>query len=145
MATTTTIFSQKPVARKTSALPHHLWPKSVRHDVDTIRQRVKTLRRLVSIVSRHPDKLTSTTPTHAAIWAVVCTPVSLRTVLSSSPRNLPSLGLLKRHELYAKEETTQSQFQTVFKGLRNVTRLLMRHAHNQRRARYGKALLRMFI
>ena len=48
MTTATTIFPQKPAAPKKGPLPQNLWLKLVRQDVDKIRQRVKTLRRLAT-------------------------------------------------------------------------------------------------
>ncbi len=43
------------------------------------------------------------------------------------------------------DDSTPAKIHTCFKCLRRVTRLLIRHARNLRRLRYGKALLRMFI
>jgi hypothetical protein len=37
MPTATTFFTRKPAAPKKGTLPHHLWPKSARHDVNKIR------------------------------------------------------------------------------------------------------------
>ncbi len=145
MKTTITIFPQKPAARKAGILPHHLWPKSVRQDVNAIRRRVKTLRRLFGMASRHPDELTSAAPAYDTLWEEVRTPVFLRTKLSPPPRDLSLLGILNMHDLFANEESNPAQFHTILKGMRRATRILMRHARNLRRMRYGKALLRMFI
>ena len=42
------------------------------------------------------------------------------------------------------DPTTMHAAHDCFKGLRKATRLLIRHARNLRRLKYGKALLRMF-
>jgi hypothetical protein len=41
--------------------------------------------------------------------------------------------------------TTLQATQDCFKGLRKAVRLLIRHARNVRRQKYGKALFRMFV
>ncbi len=43
------------------------------------------------------------------------------------------------------DDTTPSKFQSCFKGLRKVNRLLIRHARNLRRIRQGKAMFRVFV
>ncbi len=40
---------------KGQTLPHHMWPKSVLHDVYAIRTRTKALRRLTALVATTPD------------------------------------------------------------------------------------------
>ena len=69
----------------------------------------------------------------------------LRTDLSPPPKVLASSGLLHPEDLVEVDSTTPSKIHTCFKGLRKVTRLLIRHARNLRRMRYGKALLRIFL
>ena len=43
------------------------------------------------------------------------------------------------------DDTSPSKLQACFKGIRRATRLLIRHARNLRRLRYGKTLLRLFV
>jgi len=79
------------------------------------------------------------------MWSEVNTPVSIRTDHSPPPRDLASLGILHMNDLVAVDDTTPSQLKTCFKGMRRVTRILIRHARNLRRMRYGKALLHLSI
>ena len=68
MRTATTIFPQKPAAPKKGTLPQHLWPKSVRRDVDNNRRRVNPPpRRLASLATRHSENATSDTFPHNAL------------------------------------------------------------------------------
>ena len=145
MTTTTTIFPQKPADPKKGILPQHLCPKSVRQDVEKIRRRVKTLRRLASIAARHPEDITSDTSPNGALWSDFNTLVPIRTDLSPPPKDFASLGIIHREDLVAGDDAPPSQLQTTFKGLRRVIRILIRHACKLRRVRYGKAMLRMFV
>jgi len=97
MPTSTTIFPQKPTARNTGILPHHLLPKSVRRDFDT-------LQRLAGISSRHPGEVKFATSTHDTLWREVRAPISLRTEISPPPRDLSSLGILNKHDLLEEKE-----------------------------------------
>ena len=58
MSTVKAIFLQKPASPKKGTLPHHLWPKYVRKDVDKIRRRVKTLR---SLARQHDNNVNDIT------------------------------------------------------------------------------------
>ena len=52
----TTMFPLKATTPgKGQALPHHLWPKSVLHDIHAIRNRTKALCRLATRVAATPD------------------------------------------------------------------------------------------
>ncbi len=108
MATATYIFTKKPAAPKRGTLPHHLWPKSVRHDVSRIRQRVKTIRRLASLAMRNLEATISDTSSHIALWQEVNTSLPLRTNLSPPPRNLASLGLSHWKDLSTIDNTSPS-------------------------------------
>ena len=110
MTTAKAIFPHKPAAPKKGTLPKHLWPKSVRHDVDKIRRRVKTLRRLASLAARNPEDITSDTSPHNAMGSAVNTLVPLRTDFSPSPRDPASLGILHMKDLVTVDDTTPSQF-----------------------------------
>jgi hypothetical protein len=99
MATFTIIFPRKPSAPKRGTFHHHLWPKSVRHDVDNVRRRVKNLRRLVNIATRnHKDTLTDPA-SHIAILREVDSPLHIRTIHSPPPRDLAFLGILQPQDL----------------------------------------------
>ena len=53
MVEATTIFPHKPPATSSKdALPRHLWPKSVRHDIANIRRRAKVIRRFIKHETR---------------------------------------------------------------------------------------------
>ena len=145
MTTAKTIFPQNPVAPKKGTLPLHLWPQSVRQDVDRIRRWVKTLQRIASIAAHHPEDSCLIPPPHDALWSEVNTLVPLRTDLSSPPMDLTSLTILHKEDLKAGYDAPPSQLQTTFKGLRRVTRILILQACKLRRARYGKTLLRLRI
>ena len=108
MTTATTKFPQKPVAPKKGTLPQHLWPKSVRRDVDKIRRWVKTHRRLASIAAHHLEDIISDISLHDALWSEVITPVLLRTDLSPPPRDLASLGILHKEDLVAGDDAPPS-------------------------------------
>ena len=139
------IFPQKPAAPTRGTLPHHLWPKSVRHDVANIRRRVKILRRLASLTARDPEGTVINTPSHTTLWQEVNTTLPLRTELSPPPKDIASLGLLHQEDLVIVDDTSPSKLQACFKGLRRATRILLRHARNLRRLRYGKTLLHLFV
>jgi hypothetical protein len=79
---------------------------------------------------------------------MVTTPLNLRTVASPPIRNLEALLLTDVHE--DDDDTTPSpdltsRVNACFKAHMRTTRLLLKHAHNQRRLKYGKDLLRMFL
>ena len=58
---------------------------------------------------------------------------------------MDSPGVLLRTDTTSMDPTTLHTAHDCFRGLRKATRLLTRHAHNLRRLKYGKALLRMFV
>ena len=72
-------------------------------------------------------------------------PLSLRSIHSPPPKDLESLGVLLHPDPIPKGTTTLQAAHYCSKGLRKVTRLLIRHARNLRRLKYGKALIRMFV
>ncbi len=149
MTTTTTMFPHKPPAKPgKGTLPRDLWPKSVRNDVSNIRHRAKVIRRLIN----HETKARRCTPPEELsrdpslpLWSSVNKPLSLRTVLSPPPKNVDSLGVLLRTDTTPMDQTTLQAAHDFFKGLRRVTRLLIRHARNLRRLKYGKTLLCIFV
>ncbi len=71
---------------KGQTLPHYLWPKSVLHDVHTIRIRTKALRRLAALVAATPgcgmELLSDTKSPHHKLWLRVTNSLTLRTVTS---------------------------------------------------------------
>jgi len=79
------------------------------------------------------------------LWASANTPLSLRAVLNPPPKDLDSLGVLLRPDPTPTGTTTLQAAHDRFRGLRKATRLLIRHARNLRRLKYGKALIRMFV
>ncbi len=121
MKTVPATFLQKPAAPIRGTLPQHIWLKSVRHDVDKIRRRVKTLRRMTNLATRSPEGTIPDTSPHIPLWQEVNTPVPLCTDLSPTPRDLASLGLLHHDDLVTVEDTTPSKIYTCFKSLRRVT------------------------
>ena len=62
----------------------------------------------------------------------------MRTVLDSPPKDLDTLGVLNRGDLDLQGAPLQQATQASFKGLRKASRLLIRHACNIRRLKYGK-------
>jgi hypothetical protein len=74
--------------------------------------------------------------------------LTLRTVASPPIRNLEALILTNVHD--EDDDTTpspnlNSRINACFKAHRITTRLLLKHARNQRRLKYGKSLPRMFF
>ena len=150
MDTASAMFPHKktpPPSR--GALPRHLWPNSVRHDITEIRRRAKAIRKLLRLEANSARTThTDQTPIDAnpALWNCVHKPVLLRTTLSPLPRSLNTLGLLRMEDLDSTESnTTALAVQTCFKGLRQTIRALIKHARNVRRAKYGKHLLKLFV
>jgi hypothetical protein len=95
----TTMFPLKastPDKRQTR--PHHLWPKSVLHDIHAIRNRTKALRRIAALVASHPDRAEDTfsdsESPHHKLWLRVTTPLTLRTEAHPPIRNQEALSLL---------------------------------------------------
>jgi len=149
LTTATTMFPHKlPAKPGKGTLPQHLWPKSARHDVSNIRHRAKAIRRLIN----HETKARRCTPPEELsrdpslpLSSSVNKPLSLRTVLSPPPKNVDSLGVLLRTDTSPTDQTTLQATHSFFKGMRRTTRLLIRHARNLRRLKYGKRLLRIFV
>ncbi len=87
----TTMFQLKACTpNKGQTLPHHLWPKTVLHDVHSIRKRTKALRRLAALAAATPlltlESISNTESPHHQLWDImVTTPLTLRTV--ASPRS----------------------------------------------------------
>ena len=137
---------------KGKILPHHLWPKSVLHDIHVIHHRAKALRRFAKLVamtsvSREEPPSNAESP-HHNLWTRVSNPLTLKTTTSPPIRNLEALSLsytLDEGDDSTPEPDLQSRINACFKAHRRTTRLLLKHARNQRRLKYGKALLRMFI
>jgi len=160
----TTMFPLKAATPdKGQTLPHQLWSKSVLHDVHTIRNRTKALRRLASLVAVTPplilETLSDTEFPHHKLWLRVTTPLALRTVASPPIQNLEALTLTDPQDddddstllldLNVDDTTPatdrNNRLYICLKSHRRTTRLLIKHARNQRRLKYGKALLRMFF
>jgi len=129
-------------------LPRHLWPKSVRHDVSNLRRRAKAIRRLVKYETKRQvgsqNELLPEDPS-LPLWASVATPLSLKTALSPPPKSLDTLGVLVRLNTLPMGTTSLHATQDCFTRLGKATRLLIRHARNFRRLKYGKALLRISV
>ena len=94
----TTMFLLKAATPgKGQTLPHHLWPKSVLHDVYTLRTRTKALRRLAAEAAATPplamESISTAESPHHHLWLRVNTPLSLRTVASPPIRNQEALIL----------------------------------------------------
>jgi hypothetical protein len=149
LATATVMFPHKPPAKPgKGTLPWHLWPKTVRHDVSHIRRRAKANRRFITCETKAqrctpPEALTR--DSSLPLWSSVSKPISLRTVLNPPPKDANSLGVLRRLDTTPMDPTTLQATHDCFGGLRKATRLLIRHARNLRRLKYGKALLRTFV
>jgi hypothetical protein len=58
---------------------------------------------------------------------------------------MDSMWVLLQTNTTLMDPTTLQEAHDCFKGLRKATRLLIRHARNLRRLKYGKALLRIFV
>ena len=58
---------------------------------------------------------------------------------------MDTLGLFAREDLYPHGTSLNQVAYLCFTGLRNAARLLIRHARNIRRQKYGKSLLRMSV
>jgi hypothetical protein len=149
LAEAATVFSHTPPATPNkSTLPRHLLPKSVRHNVSNIRRRSKVIRRLIKHETKTPAGVQDEPPLEdisLPLWSSVNTPLSLRTVLSPPPKGMVSLGVLLHLDPIPKGTTTLHPSHECIKGLRKATRLLIRHARNLRRLKYGKARIRMFV
>ena len=112
MTTAKAIFLQKSATPKKGTPPLHLWPKSVQQDVDKIRRRVKTLRRLAILVAHHPEDITYDTFLYDAMWSEVITPFPIRSELSPPPIDLASLGILQRKDFMAVGDIAPSHIHT---------------------------------
>ncbi len=66
-------------------------------------------------------------------------------VLNPPPKDMAFLGVLLQPDTTPMGSPTLQAAHDCFKGLRHATRLLIRHARNLRRLKYGKTLLRIFI
>jgi hypothetical protein len=148
LATATDTSPHKPPAKPgRDTIPRHLWPKSVKHDVSTIRRRAKSIRRLINQEMKaqrcsSPSELPS--DPYPSLWSSVNNPLSLHTILNPPPKDMDCLWVLLRPETTPMDSATIQAAYGCFKGLRRATRLLIRHARNLRRLKYGKALLRLF-
>jgi hypothetical protein len=86
----TTVFPLKAgTPNKSQRTPHHLWPKSVLHDIHAIRNRIKALRRLAALKTASPhltrDSLAEEDSPHHNLWLRVTSPLTLRAE-ASPPR-----------------------------------------------------------
>ncbi len=98
MDTAKTMFPLKATApSKRQTLLLHLWPKSVLHDVYTIRNRTKALRLLATLVAATPgcgmEFISVTDSPHHKLWLRVTNPLTLRTMTSPPIRNIDALSL----------------------------------------------------
>ena len=94
------------------------------------------------------ESLSTAESPHHHLWLTSTTPVTLRTVASPPIRNLEALTLtatLEEHGKNIPQSDLLTRLNTCFKAHRRTTRLLLKHARKQRRLKYGKALLRMFL
>jgi hypothetical protein len=140
---------------KAHTLPHHLWPKSVMHDVYAIRTRTKALRRLAALNATMPhltmQDISDENSPHHSLWHRVTIPLTLRTATSPPIRNLEALSLadpLDSEEALADDTPSSdlpSRLAACFKAHRRTTRLLLKHVRTQRKLKYGQTLLRMFV
>jgi hypothetical protein len=137
---------------KGQTLPHHLWLKSVLHDIHSIRTRTKALRRIAKRASMTPDAtldhLLHPGSPHNSLWLRVSNPITLKTITSPPIRHMGTLTLAPTSE--GEEEDNPppdllSQISACFKAHRRVTRLLLKHARIQRRITFGKKLLQLFF
>ena len=110
MTTATDMFPHKPPAKLgRGTVPRHLWPKSVRHYFSTIRQRAKSIRRLVNHEKKaQRDTSPSELPSepHPSLWSSVNKPLSLRTALNPPPKDMDRLGVFLRPEITPMASTT---------------------------------------
>jgi len=164
MHMSTTMFPLKAATPgKGQMIPHHLWPRSALHDVHTFRKRTKALRRLAALVAAAPlhtlETLSDTESPRHKLWLRVTTSRTLRTVASLPIRSLEALTITDPQD--DDDDSTSppdinvddtipatdlnSRLNICFKVHRRTTRLLIKHACNRRRLKYGKALLRMFF
>ncbi len=147
LAEATSMFHLKTHASPgKGTLPRHLWPKTVRQDVSTIRRRAKVIRCLNKHETKQPADAQDEPPPpdpSLPLWSIVATPLILRTFLSPLPKNMDALGVLVRPDPLV-GTSTLSEVQECFTHLKKATRHLFRYARNVRRLKYGKALLRMF-
>jgi len=128
--------------------PRHLWPKSARHDISNIRRRAKVIRRLIkheAIALVDAQEEPSPRDPSLPLRSNVNTSLPLLKVLSPPSRDLNILGLFARTDLDHQSPFSQHATHACFKRLSRAIRLLIRHARNLRRQKYGKALLRMFV
>ena len=83
--------------------------------------------------------------TSLPLWPNVNTPLSLRTHLNPPLKDQDCLGVLTKPDPTPTGTTTLQAAHDCFRGLRKATRLIIRHARNLRRLKYGKAFARMFV
>jgi hypothetical protein len=88
----TTMFPLKASTPcKGQTLFHHLWPKSVLHDVYGIRNRTKALRRLAPLAATTPhltlETISDRESPHRHMWLKVANALTLRTIAPPPPRS----------------------------------------------------------
>jgi hypothetical protein len=85
---------------------------------------------------------------HHKLWLRVTNSLTLRTVTSQTIRNIDALSLT--HAPVEEDDNTlspdiQRRLGACVKAHRRITRLQLKHARNQHRLKYEKALLRKLI
>ncbi len=144
MEVVTAMFPHKQQRSPTRApLPRHIWHKAVRHDISNIRRRAKARRRLIRHETR-PLECTQREPSQRQpsppLMSGVNTTLSPRVIIPPQ-KDLDTLGLLTFEVTIPQGTSLQQTEIACFKGLRKATRLLIRHARNLRRQKYGKDLI----
>ena len=134
----TTMFPLKAgTPGKKQTRPHHISPKTVLHDVHTIRNRTKAFRRLVALAATTPlltlEAISDTKSPHHKLWLGVTTPLTLRTMAFPPIRNLEALSLTYPPKADGDTKSSPNlndRLSTCFKAHRRTTRLLLKHARN---------------
>ena len=129
------------------------WPRTIRHDLSTLRNRAKALRRLAKIESASPqpreelaDELEPDTEMRDYLRSVLSDPPDIRTTLETPLRDTDTLILVGNVPTEAEPDPDDSKIaiQTCYQAHRLATRRTIRHARRLRSRKYGQSLLRLF-
>ena len=129
------------------------WPRTIRHDLSTLRNRAKALRKLAKIESASPqpreelaDELEPDTEMRDYLRSVLSDPPDLRTTLDTPLRDTDTLILVDNVPTEAEPDPDDSKnaIQTCYQAHRLATRRTIRHARRLRSRKYGQSLLRLF-
>ena len=147
-----TLPTHHPSIRTRKKSRETFWPRTVRHDLSTLRNRAKALRKLAKIESAIPQpreelaNLEPDTEMRDYLRSILSDPPDLRTTLDTPLRDTDTLILVENVPTEEEPDPTDSKhaIQTCYQAHRLATRRTIRHARRLRSRKYGQSLLRLF-